>query len=65
MKVAYVLLVSVLLAGCSNQQLYNAVQDSQKVDCQKYPDTRYEKCMEEFSVPYEEYESDRRGLENE
>ena len=29
------------------------------------PDERYEKCMEELSVPYDEYEIDRRGLEKE
>ncbi len=48
-----------LIAGCSNKQLYGALQDSQKVECQKYPDTRYEECMERLSTPYEEYENDR------
>ena len=48
-----------LLAGCTNQQIYNALQDGQKVDCQKYPDTRYATCMEQLSTPYDEYAQDR------
>ena len=47
------------LTGCSNQQVYNAIQDSQKVECQKYPDTRYEECMQQLATPYEEYEAER------
>ncbi|GAB3284852.1 hypothetical protein [Parahaliea aestuarii] len=56
-----VILLSVLasVTGCSNQQVYNAIQDSQKVECQKYPDTRYEECMQQLDTPYEEYEAER------
>jgi hypothetical protein len=45
--------------GCSNRQIYSAIQEGQRVDCQKYPDTRYEQCMEQLETPYDEYEAER------
>jgi hypothetical protein len=65
MKAVSILFLSLLLLGCTNKQVYNAVQDAQVLECQQYPDTRYDRCMEELSVPYEEYERDRRALEDE
>lgn len=62
MNSRYLLVMLLGLAGCSNQQVYTAVQDSQKVDCQKYQDTRYEKCLAELDTPYDEYEKDRQAL---
>ena len=60
-------LVVALLAlpACSSQQLYTAAQDAQKVECQKYPDTRYEECMARLEKPYEEYERERESLDKE
>jgi hypothetical protein len=52
---------TVLLAACSNQQIYNAAQESQRVDCQQYPDTRYEECMARLDTPYDDYEAERRA----
>ncbi|MHA7815022.1 MAG: hypothetical protein ACX93N_00975 [Pseudohaliea sp.] len=51
--------------GCSNQQLYDAIQESQRVDCQRYPDSRYEECMQQLDKPYEAYEQEREALEEE
>ncbi len=51
--------------ACSNQQVYNAIQESQRVDCQQYPDTRYEECMEQLDKPYADYEEERDALEGE
>ena len=55
----------IALSACSNQQLYTAAQDAQKVECQKYPDTRYEECMARLEKPYEEYERERESLDEE
>jgi hypothetical protein len=52
-------------AGCSNQQVYNAIQESQRVDCQQYPDTRYEECMQQLDKSYQDYEEEREALEGE
>jgi len=51
--------------ACSNQQVYNAIQESQRVDCQQYPETRYEDCMEQLDKPYEDYEEERDALDGE
>jgi len=61
MRSVFLLLVLLCSAACSNEQIYNAVQENQKLECQKYPDTRYEECMKELSTPYREYEEERRA----
>jgi hypothetical protein len=59
------LLLCLGATGCSNQQVYNAIQESQRVDCQQYPDTRYEECMQQLEKPYGDYEEEREALEGE
>ncbi len=51
---APVLGLSVL--GCTSEQLYTKIQNDRALECQKYPDTRYEECMAQLSGPYDEYE---------
>lgn len=51
-----------LLTACSNQQVYNAVQHNQQLECQKLPGTQYEECMRQVSEPYESYEREREEL---
>jgi len=43
------------MAGCSQRELYHAVQDAQRLECQKYPDARYDTCMEALDTPYDAY----------
>ncbi len=50
------------LAACSQQQVYDAVQQNRQFECQKLPGTQYEECMERYSEPYEEYERERQQL---
>jgi hypothetical protein len=47
------------LTSCSSEQIYNAVQNNQKLECQKYPDVRYEECMDRLNTSYDDYETDR------
>jgi len=56
------LLLSLCATACSNQQVYHAIQDSQRVDCQRYPDTRYEECIQQLDTPYEDYAEEREAL---
>ena len=57
------LLVCVLvLAACSNRQVYDAIQKNRQLECQKLPGSRYEECMEQVSEPYDEYRRDRDEL---
>ncbi|WP_290579971.1 hypothetical protein [Ketobacter sp.] len=54
-------LVTALMA-CSSKGTYEAIQNGQKNDCQKYYGDEYDKCIEPYSKPYEDYERDRDAL---
>ena len=54
--------LAVCTTACSNQQIYEAVQQSNQFECQKNPKTARERCMEQVSEPYEDYERDRNAL---
>ncbi|MEL7044438.1 MAG: hypothetical protein AAGA95_10645 [Pseudomonadota bacterium] len=60
LKAAAVLLLapaaSLLMSGCTSEQLYTKIQNDRALECQKYPDTRYDDCMAQLSGPYDEYE---------
>ncbi len=51
-----------LLQACSQQQVYDAVQQNRQLECQKLPDSQYEECMKQYSEPYKEYERERQEL---
>jgi hypothetical protein len=55
-------LIFLALGACSNQQVYNAVQHNQQLECQKLPGIQYEECMRQVSEPYESYEREREEL---
>ena len=52
-------LLCVLVAGCTSEQVYNKVQNDLALECQKYPDSRYDECMAQLPGPYDEYEASR------
>lgn len=43
-------------AACTNQQVYEEVQRNQRMKCAEEPASMNEKCLEQFSKPYEVYE---------
>ncbi len=53
------------LAGCTSEQLYTKIQNDRELECQKYPDTRYEECMAQLSGPYDEYKESLPDKESE
>ena len=53
------LLVLPLLA-CSSKGTYEAIQSGQKNQCQGLYGHEYDKCIEQYSKPYEEYERERK-----
>ena len=57
------LLLVVGLAGCTQRQVYDAVQQNRQLECQKLPQGQYEKCMEQYSEPYDAYTRERKELE--
>ncbi len=62
---ATLLLCALALSGCSNRQVYDAIQQNRQLECQKLPGTQYEKCMEQLSEPYDAYKRDRDELTRE
>ncbi|MCB1701777.1 MAG: hypothetical protein H6985_12075 [Pseudomonadales bacterium] len=51
-----------MVPACSNEQVYNAIQQNRQLECQKLPGTQYEECMREFSQPYKDYKRERDEL---
>ena len=61
MRISPVLTVSLILIGCSNEQLYTAVQENRRVECGKLPQVQFEECMSEYDTSYEEYYRERQA----
>lgn len=51
------------MAGCTQRQVYDAVQQNRQLECQKLPQGQYEQCMEQYSEPYDAYTRERKELE--
>ena len=58
-KILYLLLVSILVAGCSGKAVYDNIQRNNRQECVSVPPAQYEECIERSSKSYEEYERDR------
>ena len=56
------ILAALIVASCSNQQIYTAVQENQRQECGKLPQVQYEKCMRDFEMSYEEYDEQRQAI---
>ena len=61
MRLSVYFMITLLLMGCSNRQIYTAVQENRRLECSKLPQGQYEKCMSEYDTPYEEYERERQA----
>ena len=55
------LLVLLAISGCINQQIYESVQHSNKLECEKNPEYSREKCLRQVNEPYEDYEAHRQS----
>ena len=56
---ALMLTLTGLLSACTNQQVYDTAQQNHALECQKYPDSRYEDCMRTVEKDFETYERER------
>ncbi|MEE4190916.1 MAG: hypothetical protein V2I66_05025 [Halieaceae bacterium] len=48
--------------GCSNKAVYEAVQQSNKHECEKNQESVRERCMEQLGESYEDYERSRQEI---
>lgn len=55
-KFIYILIMLVLLASCSNRQIYNTIQENRRQECQKLPSSQAEECTERYSMPFDTYQ---------
>jgi hypothetical protein len=62
MKASLILMLALALQGCSNQQIYTAVQENRRLECSKLPQNQYEQCMSEYDTPYDEYDRERQAV---
>lgn len=53
------LVLLLLLSGCSNQQVYDAIQENRRLECAKLPQPQYEKCMQDYDMSYRDYRRER------
>lgn len=64
MRASLFSLTILVLAGCTNQQIYNAVQENRRMECGKLPQNQYEECIRDYSTSYQEYERARQASSN-
>lgn len=65
MKHAIVLiaLLGMSMAACSNRAVYENVQAHNRFECQKLPLSQQEECLQQADQSYEQYERERKELE--
>ena len=64
MKFTVLSMITLLLIGCSDKQIYNSVQENRRMECGKLPQNQYEECMRDYSTSYEDYERARQASIN-
>lgn len=47
------------MAGCSQRELYDSLQEYQKNECMKLPETQYEDCVGSADKSYHTYKNER------
>ena len=48
-----------LLQACTEQGVYEAIQNREKVLCEQQPPSEYQECIARASKPYDTYKRDR------
>lgn len=43
------------ITGCSDRQLYEAMQKRGRVECQTLPESQYEDCIKDYQQSYDDY----------
>jgi hypothetical protein len=59
MKYLSLLALLFLVSACSQKGAYESIQIGGKHDCQKLYGDEYDKCVEPYTKPYDEYQRDR------
>lgn len=62
MKVIPLLLVLLILTGCSNRSIYENIQANNRMECSKLPPSQYDECVENANKSFDEYEREREEI---
>ena len=57
--------VLVVLYGCTERMVYEGARQNQRNECMKMPETERERCLEETSKEYDEYQREREAATGE
>lgn len=60
MKVKFLILIVLIIAGCTYRGAYEGIQTSNRFECSKLPLSQYDECMENANKSYDEYERERK-----
>lgn len=55
MTKVWVVVPVLLLASCSNKQLFDMTQETKRNECRRLPPNQYEDCMRSVEPSFEEY----------
>lgn len=56
--------MAVSASACSSQNWYQAAQSANTAHCMKGPASEYEDCNKQSNKSYQEFEADKKQLEN-
>lgn len=60
----YALVLTLCCAACSNQELYETIQQNRQQECLKLPQSQVQECLREAEESFEDYQRAREeGLE--
>lgn len=67
MRTVLIVLALIGLTACNTKGSYKAVQQGQKTQCQSLlvSSDEYQRCVEQYEMPYEDYQSDREAIQSE
>lgn len=57
-----VLVVVVGLSSCTDQQLYESQQNSNRLECDRLQTVQRAECLKRLGLPYDKYEEERQKL---
>jgi hypothetical protein len=57
-----ILALVVSLCACTNEQVYDSVQASQRNECDKLQTVQREECLKRLAPSYDKYEKERQKL---
>jgi hypothetical protein len=62
MRLTPVFVILFILTGCSNKGVYEGIQISHKNKCATLSSSKYNECIENIKISYDEYDRERKNM---